>query len=54
MHRGEKNTFKFLVGKHEKKPLRRTRHKWPVNIKEYLHNKEFGDPDWIRLAYCIE
>jgi hypothetical protein len=55
MHRGEENTFKYLVGKHdEKKHLRRTRRKWEDNIKEYLQNIELGDLNWIRLAHCIE
>ena len=35
MHRGEENTYKSVVGKHdEKKPLRKTRRKWEDNIKE--------------------
>ena len=54
MHSGEESTFKYLVGKHEKKHLRRTRRKWEDNIKEYVQNIELGVLDWIRLAYCIE
>ena len=55
MHRGEENTFKYLVGKHvEKKSLRSNRRKCEDNIKEYLQNIELGDLDWIRLIHCIE
>jgi hypothetical protein len=55
MLKGEENTFKYLVGKHdEKKPLRRTRRKWEDYIKESLQNIELGDLNWIRLAHCIE
>jgi hypothetical protein len=44
--------YKVLVGKPERRrPLERPRCKWEDNIKIDLREGEWGDIDWIDLAY---
>jgi hypothetical protein len=49
---GEKtNAYKLLVGKPEgKRPLRRPRCRWVVNIRMDLVEVGWGDVNWIGLA----
>jgi hypothetical protein len=49
---GEKrNAYSLLVGKPEgKRPLRRPRRRWVVNIRMDLGDLGWGDVDWIGLA----
>jgi hypothetical protein len=47
----EKNTYKFLVGKPERKrPLGRSRCRWVDNIMMNLGDIGWGGVDWIGLA----
>jgi hypothetical protein len=49
---GEKrNAYRILAGKPEgKKPLRRPKRRWVVNIKMELREIEWGGMDWFDLA----
>jgi hypothetical protein len=46
-----RGVYKILVGKPEgKRPLRRPRLKWEVNIRIFLQEVGCGGMDWIGLA----
>jgi hypothetical protein len=50
-HAEKRNAYRVSVGKPEgTRPLGRTRHRWEVNIKIDLREKELGCMDWINLV----
>jgi hypothetical protein len=49
---GKRNAYRISVGKPEgKRPLRRPRHRWVVNIKIHLREIGCDGMDWINLSH---
>jgi ribosome biogenesis protein Nip4 len=45
-----RGAYNILVGRSERRPLRKPRRRWEDNIKMDLREIGFGDVDWIHLA----
>jgi hypothetical protein len=50
MHGEQRNAYRILVGKPERRPLGRPRKMWESNIKMYLRDIGWSGMDWIYLA----
>jgi hypothetical protein len=47
----KRNAYRLLVGKPEgKRPLRRPRSRWVVNIRIDFVEVGWGDVDWVRIG----
>jgi hypothetical protein len=47
---GNRDVYRLLVGKPEKRPLGRPRHRWVDNIRKDLVEVGWSDVDWIGLT----